>query len=274
MSQWNAGGDNPNGYWDAIVAKHSATLTEEESLKGETLISIESDSSQQQADLLIYSDQQPEGFFKLLRHLSPIEQEQLISYYVLAATQTRLAPIWKSTQTILSYLLRRATKTFCAALVFGEKISQQQIQSVLEAAGLESQLIKTRFNAETETVVAQMSVIFYDYMQCKSFVEVADRYELHRADMRRKMNQTAHLLSGENLDGTEAAVGMSPESLALGAVLVGLLDGANPIGAGKNPRASRKTEDVTVSDPPIVGQFALDLNDPNVKSMFISTANR
>ena len=56
--------------------------------------------------------------------------------------------------------------------------------------------------------------------------------------------------------------------------MVGLLDGANPAGAGKNQRASRRCEDVTVSDPPIVGQFTLDLNDPNVKSMFISTANR
>jgi hypothetical protein len=68
--------------------------------------------------------------------------------------------------------------------------------------------------------------------------------------------------------------GCRRKSLALGAVLVGLLDGANPAGAGKNQRASRRCEDVTVSDPPIVGQFTLDLNDPNVKSMFISTANR
>jgi hypothetical protein len=46
------------------------------------------------------------------------------------------------------------------------------------------------------------------------------------------------------------------------------------VGTGKNPRPSRKSEEVTVSDPPIVGQFTLDLNDSNGKSMFTSTANR
>lgn len=142
MSQWTASGDNPNSYWDAIVAKHSATLSDEDALKGETLISAESDSSQQQADLLIFCDQQPEAFFKLLRHLSPTAQEQIVSYYILAATQNRLAPLWCSTQTLLSCLLRRATKTFCAALVFGEGISQDQIREVLEEAGLEEQLVR------------------------------------------------------------------------------------------------------------------------------------
>jgi hypothetical protein len=272
VAHWDQS-DNPNSYWNSVVDARSATVDAETSLRGETLISVESDGSQQQADLLIYLDTQPESFFPLLRHLTPIEQEQLLSYYVIGATQTRLAPLWKSTQTLTSYFLRRATKTYCATLVFGPEIRQEQIENVLQAAGLEEQMIAAALGPKgPKELLAPMSVIFHDYLKCRSFKEVAERHHLHRADMRRKMNSVVRQLN-ENPDGTPAA-GKSQEHLALAAVLMGAMDGANPVGTGRNRRSRRKGDDVAISDPTVVGQFTVSMTDSNVKSMFVSAANR
>ncbi len=95
---------------------------------------------------------------------------------------------------------------------------------------------------------------------------------MHRAKMRRAMVGTAKALnvSEENRELSHN----DPERAALGAYLLHLLIGANPVGRGKTARQTRKGGDVEKTDPAILGKFRVDMRDKDIKHCFVSRASR
>jgi hypothetical protein len=102
------------------------------------------------------------------------------------------------------------------------------------------------------------------YEQSRSFQKVADAYGLHRPDIRRAMSRAAKQLN-ESKDGNEAA---------LGAFIHGLIDKASASGQGFSKRKLAKQCHIYRADPPILGEFRINIMDPHFDHLFTSRANR
>jgi hypothetical protein len=113
------------------------------------------------------------------------------------------------------------------------------------------------------------------YAKCRDFRKVALAYKIHRPDVRRGMSRAAKHLLGSNETVSEDVEQRDPEELALGAYIHGLIDKANPAGAGKSKREiEKKAGLVFLKDPPCLGEFRVDVKDPGFYAMFTSRANR
>jgi hypothetical protein len=250
-------------YFDSITAARSMLLTDEEALAGGTTISMETQEEFTEDDFYVYCRERFPEWLKMLRSL-PLEQQELIlSYYLVGKTQSVLAKLWSSTQTVMSFRIRMAVKLAGTYLMMGGAPSVDQMRSVLIKAGLEHSLKKV-----------SLSGIIVEYARCHSFERIANANHLHRPDIRRAMSQASkQLLRGDvtNLETTPA----SPEELALGAYIFNLIDKADPSNVGTTKRQKEKTARFVVRvDPPCVGEFRVAVSDPGWDSLFVSRANR
>jgi hypothetical protein len=245
-------------------------LSVEDSLKGETLLSIETETNRQDADLFVFVESYPEKFFELVRRLPAREQEQLVCYFIVGGTQSRLCGIWLTTQTLLSQRLRRAIRAFAAAVMFGTlQVPEEKMREILERQGMEWQTIAS--DGKTGEMRVRMSAVFARYMATRSFSDTARHFKVHRAGIRREMNSQAWTLSP---DSAEDAPQDDPEAVALGAVLRILTEGADPKKQGRATRHQRKEVDVMMRDTDVLGLFRVDLNRRDADDIFVSGANR
>jgi hypothetical protein len=227
-------------------------LSEEQQLEGCTTISLETCGDLSEDDITSYIQENFAEFLRTLRYLKKEDQELLLSYYLLSKTQNTLALIHKSTQTVCSFRIRMAVKTLCAFIMFGE-VTQEKVQAVLIKAGLEDSLGKIA-----------LSTVIDLYARTRSFQRIAEIYHLHRPDIRRAMSRASKQLM-ESRDAHEHA---------LGAYIHSLIDKSNPIGVGFSKRKVSKLGHVYKSDPPTLGEFRIDVEDPSFDSWFVSRANR
>lgn len=227
-------------------------LTDEMQLEGNTLIGIESQEDLQEQTILTYLQENFSTFLKTLRSLKKEDQELLLSYYLLSKTQKTLALIHKSTQTVVSSRLRMAVKTLGTFLMMGEP-TVDEMHSILDKAGLEYSLEKVN-----------LSKVVDMYVKTRNFQKIADIYKLHRPDIRRTMSRASKQLmdSGEGREH------------ALGAYIHSLIDKANPAGQGFSKRKIAKQCHIYRNDPPLVGEFRIDVAAPEFEQMFVSRANR
>jgi hypothetical protein len=240
-------------------------LTDEEALAGGTTISMETQEEFTEDDFYVYCRERFPEWLKMLRSL-PLEQQELIlSYYLVGKTQSVLAKLWSSTQTVMSFRIRMAVKLAGTYLMMGGAPSVDQMRSVLIKAGLEHSLKKV-----------SLSGIIVEYARCRSFEKIARAHDLHRPDIRRAMSQASkHLLRGEVTNLQTETSHSSPEELAVGAYIFNLIDKSNPTGQGKSERQKAKTARCVVRiDPPCTGEFRVAVNDPGWESLFVSRANR
>jgi hypothetical protein len=240
-------------------------LTDEEALAGGTTISMETQEEFTEDDFYVYCRERFPEWLKMLRSL-PLEQQELIlSYYLVGKTQSVLAKLWSSTQTVMSFRIRMAVKLAGTYLMMGGAPSVDQMRSVLIKAGLEHSLKKVG-----------LSEIIAMYAECRSFQRIANVYDLHRPDVRRSMSQAAKkLLGGDPAHQEFEITPASPEEIALGAYIFNLIDKSNPTGQGKSERQRAKTARCVVRvDPPCTGEFRVAVNDPGWDSLFVSRANR
>ena len=129
-----------SAYFDSIVATRALLLDEEESLEGNTLISLESQADMAEEDILTYIQENFAGFLRILRSLKKEDQELLLSYYLLSKTQNTLATIHKSTQTVCSFRIRMAVKTLGTFIMMGGAPTVETMHEILTKAGLEDSL--------------------------------------------------------------------------------------------------------------------------------------
>lgn len=83
---------------------------------------------------------------------------------------------------------------------------------------------------------------------------------------------TKHLLRSDYTFNSLTLTG-TPEETALGAYLYDLINKVSASGRGKSKRQLDKTSRCLVrNDPPICGQFRMDVSDPDFGHMFTSKA--
>jgi len=99
---------------------------EEGALEGAQLISAETDPDlQREQDIFLFINENFAAFLGYLRNLSLGDQELVLSYYLLRKTQTLLAPIFRTSQTLCSTRMRAAVRTMCADITFGGQPTQK-----------------------------------------------------------------------------------------------------------------------------------------------------
>jgi len=229
-------------------------LSEEDALKGETPISAETNSEiTDDQKIFAYIEENFPVFLRTLRYLKKEDQELLLSYYLLAVTQNRLAIIHRSTQTVCSFRIRMAVKTLCAFMLYEEEFTPEKMKDVLAGAGLEK-CLKT----------VPLSQIIDLYVKTRSFQRIAEIHKLHRPDIRRAMSRASKQLM-ESKD---------PMEHALGAYIHSLIDKANPSGTGFSKRKVQKLGNIMRCDPLILGEFRIRITNPDFDHMFVSRANR
>ena len=238
---------------DSICAARSILLNQDEQLEGKTLISLESQSDLAEEDILTYVQENFAGFITMLRSLKKEDQELLLSYYLLSKTQNALATIHKSTQTVCSFRIRMAVKTLGTFIMMGGAPTVEMMHEILTRAGLEDSLKKI-----------DLSKIVDLYVRTHNFQKISELHHLHRPDIRRAMSRASKQLM-ESKD---------PQEHALGAYIHSLIDKANPAGQGFSKRKIAKQCHIYRTDPAILGEFRIRVDDKDFDHMFVSRANR
>lgn len=245
-------------------------LSEDDQLEGTTTISLETCADMTEEDILTYVIENFSEFLKTLRFLKKEDQELLLSYYLLSKTQNTLAIIHKSTQTVCSFRIRMAVKTLACFIMMGEP-TIEKMHEILVRAGLENSLDQTNSTRElklarkkNEADSIQLSKIIDLYAKTRSFQRIAEVHHLHRPDIRRAMSRASKQLM-ESKDAQEHA---------LGAYIHSLIDKANPSGVGYSKRKVSKMGHLYRSDSEILGEFRINVSDPDFDQMFVSRANR
>jgi hypothetical protein len=184
-------------------------------------------------------ERNPALFMQLIRKLSPLDQDLLLSYFVLGRTQTSLGQLFNYTQTEVSTFLRLACKRLTFFVLFGE-VSAAKIAPVLEAAGL---------NHPYDDNNVTLSAVVEAYAQCRSYQQVANQFAIRKPDVRRSMSQASTTL----LDRP------SPAEESLGAVLYGF---THRLGAGRSRSILERR------DPAVLGEFRINVRDRDFDHLF------
>jgi hypothetical protein len=246
--------------------KFALTLSDEEALAGQTLLSIETHDGTPMDGFYIYCLQHFPDWLKAIRRLSPEQQEMLLSYYCLGKSQDSIGQLNGDNQSLCSFQVRLATRLAAAYVLMGGPPSAAWMKPILEKAGFEN-VLKT----------VPLSQAIEEYESCRSFAQVADRHKLHRPDLRRAMRQASnHLVKGvfASREGV-TEVPLAPQESSLGTYLFNLLAYAHPETRGaSNPRRKKLSRCVIKKDPDCLGQFRIDVSDPGFGAMFAPQAHR
>src|SRR5208337_4356445 len=108
-----------------------------------------------------------------------------------------------------------------------------------------------------------LSKVIDAYAKTRNFQRVAEIYHLHRPDIRRAMSRASKALM----------LSKNGRELALGAFLHGLIDKASASGQGYSKRKLAKQCHIFKTDSPILGRFAIDVNDPDFDVLLTARAN-
>jgi hypothetical protein len=232
-------------YMDGVIAERALRLDPEESLEGNTLVSLESQSELAEEDILTYIQENFAGFIRILRSLKKEDQELLLSYYLLSKTQNTLATIHKSTQTVCSFRIRMAVKTLGTFIMMGGAPTVEKMHEVLTQAGLEDSLVKI-----------DLSKVIDLYVKTRNFQKIAELHHLHRPDIRRAMSRASKQLM-ESTDPRENAVGVYIHSLI-----------------GERKAATIKRQHIFLKEADVCGQFRVSVEDEDFEQLWVSRANR
>ncbi len=240
---------------------------EEGALDGAQLISAETDPDvQREQDIFIFIKGNFAAFLNYLRNLSLRDQELLLAYYCLRKTQTQLAPMFKTSQTLCSAGMRAAVRAMCAYIAFGGQPTEERMRPILQAVGAEEASLstgpKTHYKKDGEYLsqhgkngkpagkaTHSLAQLLAEYAEARSFRGLADRHGIHRPEIRRAFRRAAESLEAGG-----------SEQQALAAWIRALIDKANPFGEGESKRQAAKHGDVFVSDDPRIADFRVQIN--------------
>ena len=241
---------------------------EEGALDGAQLISAETDPDvQREQDIFTFIHGNFAAFLNYLRNLSLRDQEFLLAYYCLRKTQTQLAPMFKTSQTLCSAGMRAAVRAMCAHIAFGGQPTEAQMRPILQAVGAEEASLITRSKRQYkdareylsqhgedgepgEKATHSLARLLAEYAEARSFRRLADRYGIHRPEIRRAFRHAAERLEAGG-----------SEQQALAAWIRALIDKVNPFGEGESKRQAAKRGDVFVRDDQRVADFRVRIED-------------
>lgn len=238
-------------YFNAIVAARAMSFTEDEYQEDHT-ISLETQQDLMGESIYAYVWNNFDDFMQRIRFLSEEDQELLLSYYVLGKTQTSLAIVNRSTQTICSSKIRMAIKRLGANVLLGG-MSEETLDPLLEGIG----------HMYLQEGV-KMSKVIVLYSRTHSFQEVSDAFGLYRPDVRRGITNISKILLASS----------DMKLLALGAYVHGLIDKSSIRGQGPSKSRMISRGNVYRQDPDILGEFVINLSDPNFKDLLYPRANQ
>ena len=238
-------------FFEAIVAAWSIRLDEETALEGGATISLETQTDMAESDVLTYIEDHLPEFLHNLRYLSKEDQELLLGYYILAKTQTSLALLHRSTQTLCSSRIRLAMKKMGTFIILGLP-TPAVMRPVFEECGIENLLKKP------------LSEVVDLYAKTRSFQRVAEVLGLHRPEVRRVLSQVPKTLT---------AFG-DIRMKALGAYVFDLVDKASASGQGFSRRKMAKQGHIYVQTSNLLGDFRIDVTSKGFDQIFVSRANR
>jgi hypothetical protein len=259
-----------SAYMESVAGDRAVVAyehNEEAALDGAQLISAETDPDvQSEQDIFIFINGNFTAFLGYLRNLNLRDQELLLSYSCLRKTQTQLAPMFKTSQTLCSAGMRAAVRAMCAYITFGGQPTEEQMRPILQAVGAEeaslSTGLKTQYKEDgeylsphtkdgkpREKATHSLARLFAEYAEERSFRRLADRHGIHRPEIRRAFRRAA-----ESLEAGDR------EQQALAAWIRALIDNANVFGEGESKRQAAKHGDVFVSDDPRIADFRVQVN--------------
>jgi hypothetical protein len=256
-------------YMDSVAGDRAVLAydhDEEAALAGAQLISAETDSDlQQEQDIFIFISRNFAGFLRYLRNLSLRDQELLLAYYCLRKTQTQLAPIFMTSQTLCSAGMRAAVRAMCAYIAFDGQPTEERMRPILQAVGVGEARMSTgprrqgdlgspsqhvKNGTPGEKATHSLARLLAEYAEVRSFRSLADRHCIHRPETRRAFRSAAEKLE----------VG-DREQQALATWIRALIDKTNPFGEGESKRQAAKRGDVFVSDDARIADFRIRIED-------------
>jgi hypothetical protein len=246
-----------NAYMDNVAGKRSLLLSEEESLAGQTLLSAETcEEFNDDQCFVIWIQENFAGFMTHLNRLPRIDQDLLLGYYLLSKTQTQLALINKTTQTVCSFNIRGAKKVLVGMLRFGgQPPTEDNVRLILGSRDSVAMLIDINTKRTRTMSVARLLA---EYRRCRDYAAIADKNGVHRPLIRKTFSKV-----GQQLRDSE-----DPDEQVVGWWIYGLTNGANVFGSGLTPRAAIKRIDSSHTDPDICGQFRIKIDDPTFDALF------
>lgn len=258
--------DNPGAYWAKVCDARANDANVDDMRQGKVLISAETQQEFSEQDIGPFIHGHFDLFLKYLRYLQPSDQELLMSYYLVKATQEVLTHTgFTETQTALSRKIRHAVRSLCLFMIFGGPPTESQIATILTDANQEHVELGARQSWHTEPdlpVKAKISEIIAIYVETGDFADVAFRLKIHRPALRRALGYARDALLESQIASHRA----------LGSWLERKIDKAAPSGTGKTKRASKK-ECGTVfrSDPDFADGlgFRIDVGSPEFAMMFV-----
>ena len=176
---------------------------EEAALDGAQLISAETDADlQQEQDIFIFIKGNFAAFLGYLRNLNLRDQELLLAYYCLRKTQTQLARIFKTSQTLCSAGTRATVRAMCAQIAFGGQPTEERMRPILQAVSAEEVILSTlkktkrkegsenlsqhgKDGKPREQATHSLVRLLAEYAEARSFGRLADRRGIHRPEIRR-----------------------------------------------------------------------------------------
>lgn len=239
-------------YMESITGLRSIAADEQSVFEGTATVSLETQADLVEHDYLRYVEENTGQFIRLLRWLTPEDQELLLSYYLLSKTQNQLAIVHISTQTICSFRIRMAMQKLGTYMLFGGPPTVERMAPILTKAGVENSLR------------VPLSKLIDAYAKTRNFQHVADVYRVHRPDIRRAMSRTSKQLM----------VSPAPEERALAAYIHGLCDKASASGQGYSKRKRAKVCHIFRTDPMILGEFCINVADPNFEHVYTARAEQ
>lgn len=259
-----------SAYMESIAADRAVLAyehDEEGALDGAQLISAETDPDvQREQDIFIFINGNFAAFLGYLRNLNLRDRELLLAYYCLRKTQTQLAPIFKTSQTLCSAGMRAAVRAMCAHISFGGQPTEEQMRPILQAVGAEETSLSTgpkphckedgeylsrhgKDGKPRGKATHSLARLLAEYAEARSFRMLADRHGIHRPEIRRAFRHAAERLEAGGR-----------EQQALAAWIRSLIDKANPFGEGENKRQAAKRGDVFVGDDPRIADFRVQVD--------------
>lgn len=250
--------DNPNAYFDAISAQRALLLDQEEALAGNATLSLETQEDDSNYGFCDFVLERFDDFVTHIRKLPKRDQEMLLSYYLLKVCQTRLAKIHRTTQTLASVDIRRAASAIATVILFGgDAPTAERMAPILAKAGEEKQMLKSAMWGRKQTTVnaSELIAVFAD---ARSYSTVADKFNVFRPELRRLLRGLAEKLP------------LSPhwDVQALGSWLAVITDKVSAEGTGYHDRQRVKFAHMYKKDSPILGEFRIDVTNPDFDELF------
>jgi hypothetical protein len=251
-------------FFDAVVAARSVLLDDETALEGATTVSLETQTDMVESDVLTYIEDNFPQFLTNLRYLSKEDQELLLGYYVLAKTQTSLALLHRSTQTLCSARIRLAMQKMGTYLIMGPPTPELMRKYFDDVKVPVTDSDGTRDVALENLLPVPLSKVVELYSRTRSFQRVAEVLQLHRPEVRRVMSLATKVL-GDSDDRCKKAIG---------AYLFDMIDKASASGAGFSRRKMEKQGNIFLTTSSLFGDFRVDVTHPDWGQFFSSRANR